>query len=295
MKSGRYRSCFSVLVVLAGNLMLAATLQAQTLSANAQNILSMAEQIYPTLFVNGTEIRQAQGYAYRFYSLTGIYVGFREGRVYVVGGPFGDSIRDQGAETTVISALETARTRIQARAALSEPLPTLPGNAVLSGMREVSCSQEGTLKSPSINASASISVTNSTAGQVRFYWLDFSGKRVEYARINAGASYTQGSFASHPWLIADAFDTCIGIFVADSSGSKTIRVNADQPGTSGDTNVDRVIRGIECLLDKGDTTNATAIRGIKNGYLQFKPILGAELAYAGYLSAGVDQLDKLGC
>ena len=84
-----------------------------SLSADAQSVLDLALEVYPTLFGQGSELKQAQGYVYRFFASSGIYVGFKDGRVYVVGGPFGDSILDKGTVSAVTTALNTAKANIE--------------------------------------------------------------------------------------------------------------------------------------------------------------------------------------
>ena len=84
-----------------------------SISADAQSVLDLALEVYPTLFGQGGELKEAQGYVYRFFASSGIYVGFKDGRVYVVGGPFGDSILDKGTVSAVTTALNTAKANIE--------------------------------------------------------------------------------------------------------------------------------------------------------------------------------------
>jgi len=55
---------------------------------------------------------------------------------------------------------------------------------------------------------------NRTAGTVKAYWLDYSGKRVYYSTLAPGASYTQRTFATHPWVILNSAGACIGYVIA---------------------------------------------------------------------------------
>lgn len=185
---------------------------------------------------------------------------------------------------------------------LGVSLPDPASIATFTGLKAVSCSEEANLKSTQ-GAATTVKFQNKSDARIKLYWLDFNGKRVEYAKpgINAGASHSQGTFVTHPWLIANEQDQCMGIYVPTDTGTVTLDINqsvtvsSGTTASSGDANEDRVRRGIECLKAKGDTSNATAIQGILNLYIQQKKILGAEIAYQGYLSAGVEQLNKLGC
>jgi hypothetical protein len=84
---------------------------------------------------------------------------------------------------------------------------------VVSGVTEYSCDAEKTLKSasgPSIN----ITFVNNSSGSVKIYWLDQSGTRRSYnANLAKGAKHPQQTFVTHPWLITDASDKCLKIFV----------------------------------------------------------------------------------
>jgi hypothetical protein len=83
-----------------------------TLDSAATSVLDLALEVYPSLFGQGSELKQAQGYVYRFFASSGIYVGFKDGKVYVVGGPFGDKILEKGTIATVTTALNTAKANI---------------------------------------------------------------------------------------------------------------------------------------------------------------------------------------
>ena len=85
-----------------------------TLTADASSVISLAEEIYGSLFGTGAVMGETKGYTYRFYPTSKIYVGFKDGRVYIVGGPFGDKILDKGPATGVITALNNAKIKLEA-------------------------------------------------------------------------------------------------------------------------------------------------------------------------------------
>lgn len=62
----------------------------------AQQLLDFAEQAYPALFVGRPATASHQGYLFRFYPATGVYLAVRDGVVYTLGGPFGNSITTIG-------------------------------------------------------------------------------------------------------------------------------------------------------------------------------------------------------
>ena len=85
-----------------------------SLTAGASCVISLAEEIYGSMFGTGAVLGETKGYTYRFYPTSKIYVGFKDGRVYVVGGPFGDKILDKGPETGVLTALNNAKIKLEA-------------------------------------------------------------------------------------------------------------------------------------------------------------------------------------
>jgi hypothetical protein len=82
---------------------------AVTLDSAATSMLDLAIEVYPSLFGQGGDIKQAQGYTYRVFASSGIIVGFKDGKVYVVGGPFGNNILEKGTVAAVTTALNTAK------------------------------------------------------------------------------------------------------------------------------------------------------------------------------------------
>jgi hypothetical protein len=84
--------------------------QSATDREDAETLLPLAESLYPDLFSNGSELRETQGYTYRLYAGTGVYVGIKDHQVYLLGGPFGNAITAKGSTASVLALLQTART-----------------------------------------------------------------------------------------------------------------------------------------------------------------------------------------
>src|SRR5690606_34458604 len=88
----------------------------------------------------------------------------------------------------------------------------------------------------------------------------------------AGASYNINTFVSHPWVITDASDKCLGIFTPDKTGKVSLGVDsvlkgdisstpADNTGSDTSTNVsngstDDVRPLIDCLIAKNPAATA---------------------------------------
>jgi hypothetical protein len=98
--------------------------QGTSLGADEQAALVLAEKLYPTLLTQGGALGSAQGYVYRYYAGSGVYVGFRNQRIYLLGGPFGNVAQDKGTVASVLSSLRIAEARIQSLQA-NEPVPVL--------------------------------------------------------------------------------------------------------------------------------------------------------------------------
>jgi hypothetical protein len=79
-------------------------LEAQ-LSPSALSIFQKAETLYPDLFGNASEFRTIQGYIYKFYAAHNTYIGMRDNLVYVLGGPFGTAIVNQGTVANTLAFL----------------------------------------------------------------------------------------------------------------------------------------------------------------------------------------------
>jgi uncharacterized protein (TIGR03437 family) len=79
------------------------------------------------------------------------------------------------------------------------------------------CGEEGSLYSVNGNTTTTIEFVNTTAQTVLVYWLDYGGARVLYQTLAPGTSFLQGTFLTHPWLIANANNSCIAIYESAAS------------------------------------------------------------------------------
>ncbi len=69
----------------------------------AEQLLDFAEAVYPEYFPGHPASGLWEGYRYRFYAATAIYLGVRDGQVYVLGGVFGQEVLHVGALTQFIT------------------------------------------------------------------------------------------------------------------------------------------------------------------------------------------------
>ena len=88
--------------------------QAQiSLTTEQQNMLDLAEELFGSVFKNGTSLRQAQGYIYRLYPDTGTAIGFKDGNVYTYGGIFGNKLKNFGSVSQVTVSLQNYKSKIE--------------------------------------------------------------------------------------------------------------------------------------------------------------------------------------
>lgn len=97
-----------------------------TITSDVQSIFDLAAQVYPSLLVNGSALGQYQGYVYKFFAASGIYVGIKDNKIFTMGGPFGTGIKEQGSVTAVLGALQTAKTKIDANKPITSTTPVTP-------------------------------------------------------------------------------------------------------------------------------------------------------------------------
>jgi hypothetical protein len=97
-----------------------------TITSDVQSIFDLAAQVYPTLMVNGSALGLYQGYTYRFFASSGIYVGIKDNKIFTMGGPFGNAIKEQGTVNVVLGALQTAKAKIDAAKPTTPTTPTTP-------------------------------------------------------------------------------------------------------------------------------------------------------------------------
>lgn len=64
---------------------------------------------------------------------------------------------------------------------------------------------------------ALITFVNRSNQSVNVYWIDFGGNRQLYKTLEAGGSFTQQTFLTHPWLVTDAQGQPWNIYMPEAS------------------------------------------------------------------------------
>ena len=75
------------------------------------------------------------------------------------------------------------------------------------------CAQERGLRSLEGTTSTSITFVNDSRGMIRTYWIDYRGTRVFYAEVPPGGSYVQQTFLTHPWVVTNSQEDCLGVYM----------------------------------------------------------------------------------
>ena len=99
-----------------------------------------------------------------------------------------------------------------------DPAPL--GTASISGpanigarLQPVSCTQERSLRSTFPTPETRIEFVNFSSSPRRIYWLSYTGERVRQTTIASGNVWFQRAFLTHPFVVTDEADTCIGIYM----------------------------------------------------------------------------------
>lgn len=74
---------------------------------NAVTLVNLANQKFPELFSGGSPWRQLDGFSFKYFSATGIYLGVNGGNLFVLGGQFGNQPTNLGKVTDIVSTLSS--------------------------------------------------------------------------------------------------------------------------------------------------------------------------------------------
>lgn len=89
----------------------------------------------------------------------------------------------------------------------SLPAPTKPKTPA------VPCSEEKSLRSLGSVTMAMIVFNNNSDKLLRVYWISHTGERVRYGEIPARQTMAFTTYITHPWLLTDKDDRCLGIYM----------------------------------------------------------------------------------
>jgi von Hippel-Lindau disease tumor supressor len=83
--------------------------------------------------------------------------------------------------------------------------------------RGISCLDQATLRSTATGRSAIITFVNNSRHATNIYWIDYAGKRAQTFYVTPGSVISRNTLVTHPWVITDEHDNCIGVAFANPS------------------------------------------------------------------------------
>lgn len=78
---------------------------------------------------------------------------------------------------------------------------------------DASCTAESQSHSVNSNTPTMFTITNQTSVTLTLFWLNFQGRRIKYFDLTPGMTRSQGTFVTHPWVVADSKGGCIRLFL----------------------------------------------------------------------------------
>ncbi len=91
------------------------------------------------------------------------------------------------------------------------------------------CQGEAALRSLRGDVKTTLIFINRSASPVRVNWIDYDGRRKEYARLAPGQRHEQSTFASHPWAVTNDAGDCLMVTFAET-GRFTVTVEGSSFG-----------------------------------------------------------------
>jgi hypothetical protein len=85
-----------------------------------------------------------------------------------------------------------------------------------------SCRMEGVIKSINGHHPTTIAFRNNRGSPILVYWIDYSGVRQLFARVDDGQSFSQATYFTNPWVVTDLSDNCISLFLPQQSPTEHV-------------------------------------------------------------------------
>lgn len=102
------------------------------------------------------------------------------------------------------------------------PYPPITQPRELRQLDAHACSDEPNLRSLSFDVKTTLMFKNATAQPVRLYWIDYTGARKLYFTLQPGDTISQDTFLTHPFVLTDLNDKCLGIYLPSKEPSVAI-------------------------------------------------------------------------
>ena len=81
----------------------------------------------------------------------------------------------------------------------------------------ISCLDQARLRSTAAGGPATITFVNNSHHAANIYWIDYAGKRAQSFHLTPASVISRNTLVTHPWVITDDSDNCIGVAFANPS------------------------------------------------------------------------------
>jgi hypothetical protein len=85
------------------------------------------------------------------------------------------------------------------------------------------CRNLGGLRSVSGNQKVAVNFVNRTIGNVKIIWINYNGNKILYGTLAPNQNWNQVTYVTHPWLILNSSNDCLGAFVASKNEEVNIK------------------------------------------------------------------------
>jgi len=85
-----------------------------------------------------------------------------------------------------------------------------------------SCETLKSAKSSRGQVKTTITFENARGLPMKLYWIDYNGARKKGVMIENGGKIARQTYLTHPWLVTDFNDACIGIYLPTNPASKHV-------------------------------------------------------------------------
>jgi hypothetical protein len=93
------------------------------------------------------------------------------------------------------------------------------------------CINLGNMRSADSNQPIRLSFFNKTKNNIKIYWIDYQGDKKLYETLAPDQNLVEPTYATHPWLITDSFNNCLGAFVASETQDVDVKDSVATPSS----------------------------------------------------------------
>jgi hypothetical protein len=159
----------------------------------------------------------------------------------------------------------------------------------------ISCLDQATLRSTAAGRPAIITFVNNSRHAANIYWIDYAGKRAQHFYVTPGSVISRNTLVTHPWVITDDHDNCLGVAFANPS-TPNVEITdsavvlsrtsgpalADNPAGGDEAGGPQAIQAMN-HDEAGTVTYRGQLKGLENFSLKIGPAHEGKSWVAGYV------------